>query len=219
MSGSELDRQQIRRAVRQMGNEHIFYLLDDAISLLSEAQLRQLLAPYANPDQFIVQEAQQKDLLTEVLAFQKSSLAGEYYEEPPIAVRKWSENSGATLCWIADFRRLLGRCAAETSSASGTDVSRAFEILFGLLDRLDDGTGGGIFFAEEGGSWMVGVDWKKVLPVWFRVLAATAASAEFARRAETMIRRHCHGEQAEMLMLARSAEMSVQQSPARPRAR
>lgn len=43
MSGSELDRQQIRRAIRQMGNEYIFYLLDNALSLLSLSQLRQLI--------------------------------------------------------------------------------------------------------------------------------------------------------------------------------
>lgn len=95
------------------------------------------------------------------------------------------------------------------------DVSRAFEILFGLHDSLDDGTGGGIVFAEEGGSWMVGVDWKTVLPAWFRVLAATAAPAEFVQRAEAMIRNHCHGEQVEMLMLARSVGLSLQQSAAR----
>lgn len=215
MSGSELDRQQIRRAIRQMGNEYVFYLLDDAISLLSQAQLRQLITPYANPDQFIEHEAQQKDLLAEVLAFQKASLAGEYYEETPIAARKCEEKSRGTLCWIADFRRLLDRCAAESSSASAADVCRAFEILFGLLDSLDDGTGEGIFYAEEGGSWMLGVDWKRVLPVWFRVLAATVPPAEYARRVEAMIRRHCPSEQGEMLVLARSVEMSVQQSPAR----
>ena len=215
MSGSELDRQQIRRAIRQMGNEYVFYLLDDAISLLSQAQLRQLIAPYANPDQFIEHEAPQKDLLAKVLAFQKTSLAGEYYEETPIPARNCEENSWRTLCWIADFRRLLGRCAAESSSASAADVCRTFEILFGLLNSLDDGTGEGIFFTEEGGSWMVGVDWENVLPAWFRVLAATVAPAEYAPRVEAIIRRHCPSEQAEMLVLARSVEMSVQQRPAR----
>ncbi|MDR5729210.1 MAG: hypothetical protein RB191_17470 [Terriglobia bacterium] len=215
MSGGELDRQQIRRAIRQMGNEYVYYLLDDAISLLSQAQLRQLIAPYANPDQFIEHEAPQKDLLAEVLAFQKTSLAGEYYEETPIAARNCEENSRGTLCWIADFRRLLGRCAAESSSASAANVCRTFEILFRLLDSLYDGTGEGIFFAEERGSWMVGVDWKRVLPAWFRVLAATVAPAEYSRRVEAIIRRHCSSEQAEMLVLARSVEMSVQQRPAR----
>lgn len=87
-------------------------------------------------------------------------------------------------------------------------MSRTFEILFGLHDSLDDGTGAGIVFAEEGGSWMVGVDWKTVL-------TATAAPAEFVQRAEAMIRNHCHGEQVEMPVLARSVEMSPQQSAAR----
>jgi len=170
-----------------------------------------LIAPYANPDQFIEHETPQENLLTEVLAFQKASLAGEYYEETPITARSREEISRRTLCWIADVRRLLGRCAAESSSASAADACRAFEILFGLLDSLDDGTGEGIIFAEENGSWMVGVDWKRVLPEWFRVLAVTAAPDEFSRRVEAMISHHCYGEQAEMLVLARSVEMSVRQ--------
>jgi hypothetical protein len=61
----------------------------------------------------------------------------------------------------------------------------------------------------------VGVHWKKFLPAWFRVLAATAATVEFARRVEAMIHRHCHGEETKTLVLARSVEMSMQQSPAR----
>jgi hypothetical protein len=93
-------------------------------------------------------------------------------------------------------------------------VSQTFEILFGLLDSLDDGTGENILFAEEGGSWMLGVDWKRTLPAWFRVLAAIAEPVEYARRVETMISRHCHDEQAEMLVLARSMERSVQTTPA-----
>jgi hypothetical protein len=214
MNGSELDRQQIRRAIRKMGDECIFYLLDDAISLLSQAQLRQLIAPYANPEQSIAHGTPQENLLAEVLAFQKASLAGEYYEEISIAARNCVENSRGTLCWIADFRRLLGRCAAESNAASDADVSQTFEILFGLLDSLDDGTGENILFAEEGGSWMLGVDWKRTLPAWFRVLAAIAEPVEYARRVETMISRHCHDEQAEMLVLARSMERSVQTTPA-----
>lgn len=208
MSNNEIDRQHLRRAIRQMGNEYIFYLLDDAISLLSQAQLRQLIAPYANPDQFIEPEAPQKNLLTEVLAFQKVSLAGEYYEEISIVARKGEEISRGTLCWIADVRRLLGRCVAESNSTSAADVRLAFEILFGLLDSLDEGTGEGIIFAEEDGSWMMGVDWEKVLPAWFQALAATATPDEFSRRVEAMISRHCYGEQAEMMELARSIEMS-----------
>lgn len=63
--------------------------------------------------------------------------------------------------------------------------------------------------------FLVGVDWKRVLPAWLRVLAATAVPAEFVQRAEPTIRHHCHGEQSEMLVLVSSVEMSLQHSAAR----
>jgi hypothetical protein len=169
MNSGELDRQQIRHAIRNMRDEYIFYLLDDAVSLLSQAQLRQLIAPYADPEQF-AGDATNENLLSEVLAFQKASLAGEYYKEALVATWNREKNSRGARCWIADFRRLLDRCAAESTTTNIVDVCQAFDILFGLLDCLDDGTGEGILNAEEGGSWMVGIDWKGVLPVWCRVL-------------------------------------------------
>jgi hypothetical protein len=68
-----------------------------------------------------------------------------------------------------------------------------------LLDRLDDGTAEEILFADEFGSWMVGIEWKRVLPAWFRVLAVTAEPREYARRVEAIINRYCHAQEAEML--------------------
>lgn len=214
MDGSELDRQQIRRAIRKLGNDYIFYFLDDAISLLSQGQLRQLLASYLNQEEFVARDSTQENLLAEIQEFKKSSLAGEYYEEPSIQVWALEENTRGTLCWIADFRRLLDRCA-ESSSMIAADARQAFEILFGLLDCLDDGTGEGIFFAAESGSWMVGADWKRVLPAYFRVLAETAEPSEYVRHVEAIITRHFDGEQAEMNALACRIIDSVQKSPAR----
>ena len=39
-----------------------------------------------------------------------------------------------------------------------------------------------VFFADEGGSWQVGVDWPKVLPALFACRAAVAEPDENARR-------------------------------------
>ena len=214
MNASGLDRQKIRRAIRRMDNDYVFYLLDDAISLLSDAQLRQLISTYVHPEQFVSPTSAQQSLLAEVLGFQNASLAGEYYEELPPAARNRRENSRGTVAWIADYRRLLHRCAAESNSTSSDDICRAFEILLALLDSLDDGSGEGIVFAEEGGSWMMGIDWNRVLPAWFRVLAVTIDSAEYAERVEEIVNRYCHGEQAEMLTLACSIESSAHQNSA-----
>ena len=55
------------------------------------------------------------------------------------------------------------------------------DILLGLLNHMDQGHDDIIFFADEGGSWQVGVDWPKVLPVWFKVLSVTAEPEEWDR--------------------------------------
>ena len=47
-----------------------------------------------------------------------------------------------------------------------------------MLDRLEDGTGEEILFVEEGGSWMLRIEWKRVLPAWFRALTVTVEPTE-----------------------------------------
>ena len=105
MSGGKLDLKRIRRAIRGSGNETIFFLLDDAISLLPPAKLRQLLAQYMKLDQFVSDVAAKHDLLAEVQAFQKACLAGEYYEAFDVNSKDCTQSSLGTLAWIADFRR------------------------------------------------------------------------------------------------------------------
>ena len=36
------------------------------------------------------------------------------------------------------------------------------------------------FFADEAGAWQIGVDWRTVLPAWFRCLAKTVEPDEYA---------------------------------------
>ena len=203
MSGGKLDLKRIRRAIRGSGNETIFFLLDDAISLLPPAKLRQLLAQYMKPEQFVSDVAVKRDLLAEVQAFQKACLAGEYYEAFDVNSKNCRQSSLGTLAWIADFRRLLLSCVEQSNKRNVAGVRCAFDILFELLDRFDDGDDRMVFFADEGGSWMVGVEWKQVLPAWFRVLSATADPAEYAQRFETFVDRYCNYQRAELLAEAR----------------
>ena len=203
MSGGKLDLQRIRRAIRGSGNETIFFLLDDALSLLPPAKLRQLLAQYMKPEQFVSDVAVKQDILAEVQAFQKACLAGEYYEAFDVNSKNCTQSSLGTLAWIADFRRLLFNCVEQSKKRNGSNLRRAFDILFDLLNRFDDADDRMVFFADEGGSWMVGIDWKQVLPAWFRVLAATADPDDYARRFETFVGRHCNFQRAELLAEAR----------------
>jgi hypothetical protein len=82
------------------------------------------------------------------------------------------------------------------------EVREAMDVLFGLLTHIDKGNDAVIFFADEGGSWQVGVDWARVLPVWFKVLSATAEPEEYAERITAMISRHYSHGCDKMLALA-----------------
>ena len=76
----EIDRDKLRAAVRKLGHEYVFYMLDDAIDLLPPAKLHKIARKYLDlkrlrPDG---EKATKLSLLAEVKAFEKASLAGEY---------------------------------------------------------------------------------------------------------------------------------------------
>lgn len=81
------------------------------------------------------------------------------------------------------------------------ETRAAFELIFDLLVTMDDGGDESIFFADEAGSWQVGVNWRKVMPAWFRPLAATSTPDEYAGSVHAMISYFAHYE-ADQLMPA-----------------
>ena len=172
MAGQNIDRDKLRAAIRKMGTEYIFLMLDDAITLLPQGKLRKLIAQYLDPDEFRPDRARKVDLLADVKAFQKASLAGKYYQAFAVNSKNYMEKSGGALTWIADCLRLLERCLVQSKKEDQKTVCQAFEIIFSLLSKIDEGNDDILFFADEGGSWQVGVDWEDVLPAWFRVLSA-----------------------------------------------
>ena len=172
MAGQNIDRDKLRAPIRKMGTEYVFLMLDDAITLLPQGKLRKLIAQYLDPDEFRPDGARKVYLLADVKAFQKASLAGKYYQAFAVNSKNYREKSGGTLAWIADCLRLLERCLVQSKKEDQKTVCQAFEIIFSLLSKIDEGSDDILFFADEGGSWQVGVDWEDVLPAWFRVLSA-----------------------------------------------
>ena len=202
-----IDRDKLRAAVRKLGHQYVFSMLDDAIALLPPAKLHQIAQKYLDlkslrPDSEIKTKA---NLLTAVKAFDKTSRAGEYYESFMVNSRNYMEQSTGTTAWIAEYRRLLDRCVAAEKKGTPADVREAFGILFELLDCIDECNDDVIFFADEGGSWQVGVDWERVLPPWFRVLSATAAAEEYAERVTALLDHHYNYGRDTMLAVARKA--------------
>ena len=187
-----IDRDKLRAAIRKLGHEYIFYMLDDAIELLPPARLLEIAEKYIDVRQLQSDsdEATKAGLLADVKVFEKASLAGEYYEAFDVNWKNSMEVSTGTAGWIAQCRRLLDRCVDLAKMSDPAEIRQAFDIIFGLLDRIDDCRQDIIFFADEAGSWQVGVQWEKVLPPWFEVLSATVAPDEYAQRIVGLLKRH-----------------------------
>ena len=201
----QIDRDKLRAEVRKLGNEYVFFMLDDAIDLLPPAKLHKIAKKYLDlkrlrPD---VEKATRPGLLADVKRFEKASLAGEYYESFGVNSKNWKQQSTGTSSWIAEFRRLLDRCVINANRINPAEVREAMDILLGLLNHMDQGHDDIIFFADEGGSWQVGVDWPKVLPVWFKVLSVTAEPEEYAERITALLSSHYSYGCEKMLAIAR----------------
>jgi len=121
-----------------MGGEYIFYMLDDAITLLPETKLRKVVESYLDLTEPYSDGTENQGLLVEGKAFQAASQSGSYYNGAARHGKNREENPIETLAWIADCRRLLGRCTKQAAKHNqAAEVCQAFEIVFGLLDHID----------------------------------------------------------------------------------
>ena len=162
------------------------------------------MAGYLNPAEIYADGEQKEELLAAVQALQKASLAGKYYQAFAVNSKNFMDTSNATLAWMADCHRLLDRCITQAKRKEGlATVCRAFEIIFSLLDRIDAGDDDILFFADEGGSWALGIDWEKVLPAWFRILSATADPGEYAKRVDAILKKHYEYGRGKIMSVAR----------------
>jgi len=129
-------------------------------------------------------------LLEQVLDFQLESLAGEYYESFNVNSRNFMDKSQGTTHWIEKFQRLIKQCIRECQGGEYVQAQRSFEVLFSLLDELDECRDNIIFFADEAGAWQVGVNWEKVLPAYFTALAEIAKPKTYAQSVVKVVDTH-----------------------------
>ncbi len=181
-AASAIDRDKLRAALRRLGDEYVFCMLDDAIDLLPPAKLAKLVSRYLDAKQLHPDDPGTKNLLAEVRAFDTASRAGKYYESFNVNLKNFMDKSTGTRAFIADSNRILDRCVAQVSKGDAAEIRETIELILGVLRYVDECHDDVVFFADEGGSWQVGVDWAKVLPAWFACLSRTTEPDEYARR-------------------------------------
>ena len=204
-----INRELLRAKVRNLGDEYIFYMLDDAIEMLSDTKLLTLVKPYLDPAALQLDSLSGNSLFGDVEKFYSASRAGDYYDSFDVNSKNYTRKSMGTLAWISDCNRLLDRCVREGAGCS-EETRRAFDFIFELLDLIDECNEDIIFFADEAGSWQVGVDWEAVLPAWFKVLAETAGPEEYSQRVTGLTKNHFQYGYDEMLKLAQKVATPAQ---------
>ncbi len=198
-----IDREKLRTYVRKLDGEDHLILLDRAIDLLPKSKLPKLIRDYARLADLRPDGSSPTELLDAVRGFHTASLRGEYYEYFMVDSRNFMQKSEGTQCWIAECHRLLDLCEQASKTDSYAETRTAFELIFDLLLQIDECRDDIIFFADEAGSWQVGVNWRAVLPAWFRCLAATASADEYATQVRATISYFAHYEVKVLMPKAR----------------
>ncbi len=203
MPRPSIDRERLRVFVRGLDGADLLVLLDRAIDLLPASKLPALIRDYARPADLRPDGSEAQGLLKATERFHRESLEGRYYEDFMVNSKKYRQMSKGTQRWIAECQRLLDLSVEASGPEHPQDARAALELIFDLLLRIDDGNHEFVFFADEAGSWQVGVDWRRVMPAWFRCLAPSAPPDEYAEKVHSMVSYYAHWEADKILPAAR----------------
>lgn len=207
---TEIDRDKLRVYLRGLRKNDLLNLLDRAIDLVPKTRLPALVKGHVKPADLHPDGAARGGLLDAVTKFREASLRGDYYEDFMVNSKNFMEKSRGTETWIAECERLFDRCTAAARKRPDGEAREAFDLLFGLLRNIDEGHDEVVFFADEGGSYEVGVDWKEVLPAYFAALAGTATPGEYAGAVQGVIKEFVHYDRDRYLKSARAAASRAQ---------
>ena len=186
-----IDSRNVRAELRALSRGSLLIIAERAAELVTADQLCTLLGDIVHLDadtpDTTCSASPAPTLLDEVRDFHDAAMAGEYYETVEINNRGRQEQSEGTDAFIAEFERLLRKCITAVDQDVHSQVRERFELLFGLLRHIDEGNDDVLFFADDGSSLNVGVNWRTALPAYFRCLAETSSPEEFTRTVDEAI--------------------------------
>ncbi|MGH7630734.1 MAG: hypothetical protein ACREOF_15385 [Gemmatimonadales bacterium] len=215
MSRGAVDLDKLRVALRRMSRGNLLMVAERAIEIVPRAKLTALVGDMVRLDEFAEGRRGAAPLLDEVRKFHEASLRGEYYDSFDVNSKNFMDKSEGAEAFIAEFERLVGKCVRAAGKGPRPPVREAFELLFALLRRIDEDPDSVVFFADEAGSWQVGVDWRAALPAYFRCLADGTSGDDFAREVHRAISDFADYERPRQLTAARRVANAEQKAALR----
>jgi hypothetical protein len=209
------DLTKLRNELRRLRRCDLLIIAERAAELVSRADLKPLLSDFMHVDVLVVPGTKPAPLIEEIQKFYDESCDGRYFEQFEANAKNYKEHSRGTDAFVAEFDRLLRQCVHAVEHQPGASVREAFEVLFRLLRRIDEAPDDVVYFADEAGSWQLGVNWRMVLPGYFRCLAEMASPGEFAITIDQMIRAFAEHERPLHLRTAYQVASAAQQAALR----
>lgn len=182
MTEHPLDFTAVRSELRALNRGPLLIIAERAIELMPTAQLSTLLNDFVQLATCRCEAANLSlALLDDVREFCGAAMAGKYYETVEINNQGHQEQSVGADAFVAEFDRLVRRCTFSAEQGDLVETRNSIELLLDLLRHIDKGNDDVLFFADDGGSLNVGVNWRFVLPAYFKCLAAILSPAQFTR--------------------------------------
>ena len=203
MTDPVTDFARLRDALRSLPRGDLLIIAERAVELVTQEKRGALLGDYVAL--IVPGEAPSKDptLLEAVSAFHHEALRGKYYEATAINARRNNVRSRGTDTFIAEFHRLMRQCVhTGLSDAPDQGLREAFERLFDLLRKIDDGSDQVVHFCDEGGSWQLGMDWPSVMRAYFRVLVACMSPGAYVDAVGRLIDEFARHDRPKLLAMA-----------------
>jgi hypothetical protein len=183
MARKRIDWESLEPALRKLKKDDLLQVLQDAYQELPASRVVSVFGAHVDlmtheslPLPTKGKGAAPGRLLKAVERFHTDSLAGQYYESFNVDSKNFMDTSEGTDLWISECNQLFDKCVELSTKGHHAEARSAMDLLFKLLEEIDTGNDEIIFFADEGGSWQVGLDEDKILPAYFSSLAATATN-------------------------------------------
>lgn len=206
----KIDRDKVRAEARNLDGTGLRVWLDRAIDMLPDEAFPELVADYAHLRELLADENTRPDLLQTIRRFRRDSMAGRYYQDFMVNSRNFMDKSRGTETFIAEHSRLVSACLRAEQTGEFETASEGLGLLIDLMRQIDECCDDIVFFADEAGSWQVGVPWDRVLPAWFRSMSPTKEAYEWAETVVDALNDFAGYQMAEILEAAREAGTAEQ---------
>lgn len=178
-------------SIRILERERLLILAARSLDHLAVDDLEVLLADHERGTPTLVGPHQDVSLVEAVEHFCEAARTGAYFQELWAKGRHGSflpspktEEFGAKLALVFDL------CVARAEEGDPMEVCAAYEMILGLLDEIDRFDRDDIvFWADEPGTWQLGIDWGRVLPPYLECLAKVVPPKEFGEKASALMGR------------------------------